>query len=75
MNGISPVILNQHNWIEITGFWTALRYEAGDTLNARHVELSDGMLDASVTSQKWMVAEITKNWHPNTIRIKAIELR
>jgi hypothetical protein len=68
-------LLNQHFIVEFETFYNAIGYEIGDVINIRHADLNDDMLSATVNTQKWMIYEINKNWRPNTIKIKAVELK
>jgi len=74
LNIIKAAIQSQHYVCSFVTFSNAIGLEIGDIINIQHDYLNNNMLNANVTTQKWMVFSISIKWHPFHIKIFAIEL-
>ena len=54
-------------------FYNALAMEVGDRRNIRHGDLSDGMLEGSVNSEKWLLYDYSFNWD-GTINLMFVQI-
>jgi len=68
--------LAEQKWVvQFETFINALALEVGDVINVRHSDLNDDMLDATVNTQQWLVTEVAFRWRPQTVRVRAMELK
>ena len=67
--------LSQQKSIAVLGtFINALHLQAGDIINIQHGDLNDAILNATVTTQKWLVRFLQFNLRNGLISLAAVEI-